>query len=89
MIVGKSVVYICDCVIIKKVMADIMKGNFHMAKIISIIFISLIGWIVTGYDFFVISSLLSFSIELKDELDKIQKRYNKNTKDKMANKTAI
>lgn len=65
-------------------MADIMKGIFHMAKIISTIFISFIGWIVTGYDFFVISSLLSFSIELHTELNKTQKRYFKNTKDKTA-----
>ena len=60
-----------------------------MAKIISILSISLIGWIVTGYDFFVISSLLSYSIELKDELNKLLKRYYKNTKDKVADKTAI
>ena len=76
-------------VILLKVMADIMKGMFHMAKIISILSISLIGWIVTGYDFFIISSLLSFAIELHTELNKLQKRYNKNTKDKVADKTAI
>ena len=60
-----------------------------MAKIISILSISLIGWIVTGYDFFIISSLLSFAIEFKDEINKLQKRYYKNTKDKVADKTAI
>lgn len=59
-----------------------------MAKIISILSISLIGWIITGYDFFIISSLLSFAIELYTELNKLQKRYHKNTKDKMADSTA-
>ena len=59
-----------------------------MAKIISIISISFIGWIVAKYDFFVISSLLSFSIELHDELTKILKRYHKNTKDKTADNKA-
>lgn len=61
-----------------------MKGLFHMAKIISIISISLVGWVVTGYDFFIIASLTSFSIEVYQSLTKLQKRYHKHTKDKTA-----
>lgn len=53
-----------------------------MAKVISIILISCLGWKVTGYDFFVIASLLSFSIDIYKGIKKIQKRYPKHTKDK-------
>lgn len=55
-----------------------------MAKVISIILISCLGWIVTGYDFYAIASLLSFSIDLYKEIKKLQKRYQKYTKDKTA-----
>lgn len=55
-----------------------------MAKIISTLLISAIGWIVTGYDFFIIASLISFSIDIYKGILKIQKRYHKNTKDKTA-----
>lgn len=59
-----------------------MKGQFHMTKIISTIFISYMGWKLTGYDFFILSSLISFSIDIYKGFNKILKRYNKYTKDK-------
>ena len=53
-----------------------------MAKIISILLLSYIGWEVTGYDFFTLSALISFSIDLYIGLQ--------NTKDNITkDKTAI
>lgn len=61
-----------------------------MAKIISTILISYLGWRITGFDFFALSTLISFSIELYSILRKIfhntQKIYNKYTKDEMVDK---
>ena len=55
-----------------------------MAKIISTLTISYLGWVLTGYDFFILSSLITYSIDIYKGLIKIQKRLNKNTKDKTA-----
>ncbi len=55
-----------------------------MAKIISIILISCLSWEMMGYDFFIIASLLSFSIDIYKGIKKLQKRYLKYTKDKTA-----
>ncbi len=55
-----------------------------MAKIISILFISYLGWKLTGYDFFILATLTSFSIEIYKELSHVLKRINKYTKDKTA-----
>lgn len=61
-----------------------------MAKIISTIFISYLGWLLIGYDFFIISTLVSLSIDLYISLRrmffKAQKIYNKYTKDEMVDK---
>lgn len=61
-----------------------MKGLFHMAKLASILMISIIGWKVTGYDFFIVASLLSFAIDIYSELHKLPKKYHKYTKNKTA-----
>ena len=53
-----------------------------MAKIISILLLSYIGWEVAGYDFFTLSALISFAIDLYIGLQ--------NTKDNITkDKTAI
>ena len=61
-----------------------------MAKIISTILISYLGWKIIGFDFFALSTLVSFSIELYSTLRRIffkaQKIYNKYTKDEMVDK---
>lgn len=54
-----------------------------MASIISII-IAYLGYSVTGYDFFVLLSLISLSIDIYTDLIKALKRFHKNTKDKTA-----
>lgn len=61
-----------------------MKGLFHMAKIASILMISIIGWKVTGYDFFIVATLLSYSIDAYNEFRKLLKKYHKYTKAKTA-----
>ena len=55
-----------------------------MAKIISMIFISYLGWKVTGYDFFDLLTLISLALDSYKSFIKIQKRLNKYTKDKTA-----
>ncbi len=55
-----------------------------MAKILSMILISYLGWKLTGYDFFILSSLISFALDTYQSLIKVQKRLNKTTKDKTA-----
>lgn len=56
-----------------------MKGSFHMAKIASILMISIISWMVTGYDFFIVASLLSYSIDIYNGFQKLLKKYHKYT----------
>lgn len=55
-----------------------------MAKIISVLLISFIGYKVANYDFFIIATLTSFSIDIYKEIRKMYKRYSKYTKDKTA-----
>lgn len=55
-----------------------------MAKILSVITISYLGWKLTGYDFFILTSLITYAIDIHDYLLKLQKRLFKNTKDKTA-----
>ena len=61
-----------------------------MAKIISTILISYLGWKLTGYNFFTLSALVTLSIDLYTSLRKLffkaQKIYNKYTKDDMVDK---
>lgn len=52
-----------------------MKGTVIM-KIVSIL-ISLLVWRVTGYDFFIILTITSMTIDLYKGIKKIQKRLNK------------
>ena len=52
-----------------------MKGTVIM-KIVSIL-ISLLVWRVTGYDFFIILTVTSITIDLYKEIKKVQKRLNK------------
>lgn len=52
-----------------------MKGTFIM-KIVSIL-ISLLAWRVTGYDFFIILTVTSMTIDLYKGFKKVQKRLNK------------
>ena len=54
-----------------------------MESIISII-IAYLGYSVTGYDFFVLLTLISLSIEIYKDSIKALKRFHKNTKDKTA-----
>lgn len=61
-----------------------MKEVFHMAKIISILLISYLGWKLTGYDFFVLSALISFALDIYSSMIDLQKRLYKYTKDKTA-----
>lgn len=56
-----------------------------MAKIISVITISYLGWILTGYDFFILSALITYSIDIYERLCKVQKRLNKILKIKLPN----
>ena len=53
-----------------------------MVKIISILLISIIGIVVTGYDFFALITLTSLAIDIYKSLKKLQKRFDKYTKDK-------
>ena len=52
-----------------------MKGTVIM-KIVSIL-ISLLVWRVTGYDFFIILTITSMTINLYKGIKKVQKRLNK------------
>ena len=52
-----------------------MKGTVIM-KIVSIL-ISLLVWRVTGYDFFIILTITSITIDLYKGIKKVQKRLNK------------
>ncbi len=52
-----------------------MKGTVIM-KIVSIL-ISLLAWRVTGYDFFIILTITSMTIDLYKGIKKAQKRLNK------------
>lgn len=52
-----------------------MKGTVIM-KIVSIL-ISLLTWRVTGYDFFIILTITSMTIDLYKGIKKAQKRLNK------------
>lgn len=52
-----------------------MKGTVIM-KIVSIL-ISLLAWRVTGYDFFIILTVISMTIDLYKGFKKVQKRLNK------------
>lgn len=52
-----------------------MKGTVIM-KIVSIL-ISLLAWHVTGYDFFIILTITSMTIDLYKGIKKVQKRLNK------------
>ena len=52
-----------------------MKGTVNM-KIV-IILISLLAWRVTGYDFFIILTITSMTIDLYKGIKKVQKRLNK------------
>jgi hypothetical protein len=52
-----------------------MKGTVIM-KIVSIL-ISLLVWRVTGYDFFIILTITSMTIDLYKGIKKVQKRLNK------------
>ena len=52
-----------------------MKGTVIM-KIVSIL-ISLLAWSVTGYDFFIILTITSMTIDLYKGIKKVQKRLNK------------
>nr|DAZ48080.1 MAG TPA: hypothetical protein [Caudoviricetes sp.] len=45
-------------------------------KIVSIL-ISLLAWRVTGYDFFIILTITSMTIDLYKGIKKVQKRLNK------------
>lgn len=56
-----------------------------MAKIISTLLIYAIGWIVTGYDFFNIAAIITFSIDISEELHKIQKKCQNILKIKLPN----
>lgn len=49
-----------------------MKGTVIM-KIVSIL-ISLLAWRVTGYDFFIILTITSMTIDLYKGIKKVQKR---------------
>lgn len=53
-----------------------------MVKIISILLISFVGWMVSGYDFFTLITLTSFAIDIYKSLKNLQKRFDKYTKDK-------
>lgn len=64
-----------------------MKGTVIM-KIVSIL-ISLLVWRVTGYDFFIILTITSMTIDLYKGIKKVQKRLNKNTKDDAENKAIM
>ena len=46
-------------------------------KIVSVIIISIVGWIATGYDLFTILTIASMSIDLYKGLRKLQKKYYK------------
>ena len=52
-----------------------MKGTVIM-KIVSIL-ISLLVWRVTGYDFFIILTVTSMTIDLYKGIKRVQKRLNK------------
>ena len=52
-----------------------MKGTVIM-KIVSIL-ISLLVWRVTGYDFFIILTVTSMTIDIYKGIKKVQKRLNK------------
>lgn len=52
-----------------------MKGTVIM-KIVSIL-ISLLAWRVTGYDFFIILTVTSMTIDLYKGFKKVQNRLNK------------
>jgi hypothetical protein len=52
-----------------------MKGTVIM-KIVSIL-ISLLVWRVSGYDFFIILTVTSMTIDLYKGIKKVQKRLNK------------
>ena len=52
-----------------------MKGTVIM-KIVTIL-ISLLVWRVTGYDFFIILTVTSMTIDLYKGIKKVQKRLNK------------
>ena len=52
-----------------------MKGTVIM-KIVSIL-ISLLAWRVAGYDFFIILTITSMTIDLYKGFKKVQKRVNK------------
>ena len=55
-----------------------------MAKVISILLISFLGWKVTGTDFFVLATLTSFTIELYKGFSNLQKMIQNILKDKTA-----
>lgn len=63
-----------------------MKGKIIMHEILCVLLISYIGWKTTGYDFFVLSALVSYSIDVYKGLDTLRKRILKNTDDEMGNK---
>ena len=48
-----------------------------MNKIASILIISLLAWIVTGYDFFTLLTIVSMTIDLYKGFCKVRKRINK------------
>ena len=63
-----------------------MKGKIIMNEILCVLLTSYIGWKTTGYDFFVLSALVSYSIDIYKGLDTLRKRILKNTDDEMGNK---
>lgn len=55
-----------------------------MAKIISILLVSIIGWVFTGYDFFILFPISSIVIEIYKSISLLERKTLKNTKDKTA-----
>lgn len=54
-----------------------MKGLIIMKEIASILIISSLTWIVTGYDLFILITVTSMAIELYKGFCKVRKRMNK------------
>ena len=65
-----------------------MYKEFIMAKIISSILIAILGYILTGYDFFILSALITYSIDIYEGLLKIHKILQKYTNDKTVDNQA-
>ena len=58
-----------------------------MAKVISELVISYLFWTITGYDFFIILTICSYSIELYKRICNTLKIIKKYTKDNLVKKT--